>query len=40
MANLEVTDVGYEICQERVAGNVEWYPQTLERGGFEQNYVK
>ena len=37
MANLEVADVSYHVCQQRVAGDVEWNSETLGGGGGNEN---
>jgi hypothetical protein len=37
VANLEVADVSYHVCQQRVAGDVEWNSETLGGGGNENS---
>ena len=34
LSRLEVTDVGYHVSEEGVAGNVEWNAKTLERNEY------
>ena len=37
VANLDVADMSYDVCQQRVAGDVEWNSKTLGGGGGNEN---